>query len=193
MPNTFHERDVIEKEEGKVYIYAFIINVGTADRKSNNDPSSEIQRAGSQADLGTCPEWWRTYMLLFKFRRRQTSWPLLFMRNTWNTQKRKMSKTTQRCQKQKGKKEAEDRGELIEIDPEILGKIMNAPTISKGNITIFLSHANYIGKRRIAFLLKDNWKKGMVRKEGKQYQTSLGVFGQSNTNLGFRKSSLRKD
>ena len=33
----------------------------------------------------------------------------------------------------------------------------------------------------------------MVRKEAKQYQANLGVLGQSNTNLGFRKSSLRKD
>ena len=93
----------------------------------------------------------------------------------------------------RGKKEAEDRRELIDIDPENLGKIMNAPTISKGNITIFLSHTNYIGKGRIAFLLKGNWKKEMVRKEAKQYQANLGVLGQSSTNLGFRKSSLRKD
>ena len=93
----------------------------------------------------------------------------------------------------RGKKEAEDRRELIDIDPEILEKIMKAPTISKGNITIFLPHTNYIGKGRIAFLLKGNWKKEMVRKEAKQCQANLGVLGQSNTNFGFRKSSLRKD
>ena len=93
------------KRRRKVYIYAFVIIVGTADRKSNHDPSSEIQRTGSQADLGTCPECWRTCMLFFNFRRRQTSRPLLFMGNNGNTQKRRMSKTTQRCQKQERKEE----------------------------------------------------------------------------------------
>ena len=70
---------------------------------------------------------------------------------------------------------------------------MNAPTISKGNITIFLSHTDYVGIGRIAFLLKSNWKKVMVRKEVKQYQTNLGVLGKSNTNLGFRWSSMKKE
>ena len=70
---------------------------------------------------------------------------------------------------------------------------MNAPTKAKDNITIFLSHANYIGKGRLAFLFKDKWKKGMDRKKVKQYQTNFGVLYQSNTNLSFRKSSLRKE
>ena len=70
---------------------------------------------------------------------------------------------------------------------------MNAPTISKGNISYFLPNPNYISKGGIAFNIKGNWKKGMVRKEAKQCQTKLGVLGHSNTNLGLRKSRLRKE
>ena len=107
-------------------------------------------------------------------------------RNEW-------AKLLKDARNRRGKKEAEDKDGLIEIDPDILEKIMSAPTISKSNLDIFVSYTYYVGKGRIAFLLKGDWKKGSGRKEVKQYQANLGVLGQSDISIGSRKSSSGKD
>ena len=105
-----------------------------ANRSSFNDSNSKVQRVGNQANL-ECERYWRPCILFSKLRRRLSLPKSSFLWGILGTLKRDEWKALlKEARNRRWKKEVEDKDELIEIDPQILDKLMSAPAVSKVKI-----------------------------------------------------------
>ena len=112
---------------------AQLYSLGTAGRSSFDDTDSKIQRVGSETHMGLHEGNRRPRSIFSDIWRRISSWKIVLMRNIRKAKKRHTwKKLLKEARISRGKKKAEDKEELIEIDPQILSKLVEAPSVSKG-------------------------------------------------------------
>ena len=76
----------------------------------------------------------------------------------------------------RSKCDEENNGELIEIDPEFLNKLMTTPVLSAGKLSFLEIISIYCRKGKNCYLLKSSRQEKFARKKPKEFKSSLGVL-----------------
>ena len=108
------------------------LNTDNQKRYSKTVTSSKILRVSNKQGLFTCEGGAISISLFPRFLMRRIARPRIYVDYPIHTQRRCCQRTNSWFQEKASRTAEEDKEELIEIDPEILKMILEAPNLNKG-------------------------------------------------------------